>query len=276
MPTVTVNGVSLFYVEQGEGEPVLLVHGGLGDFRDWGGLLSACPARYRAIAYSRRNAYPNALMPEAVTSGFAEHANDLAELVAALGAAPAHVVADSYGAAVALVCALRRPEIVRTLVLDEPPIPSLLGKDPDDRSLAIDFTSFLRQRVLRAFGEGDPEQAVRSLVNRLEGSDGAWDRIPRPARDEILGNATSLYRELRAGFPELTREELHQLRVPVLLLRGDRGPDILHRCTQALADCIPRSRLMTLPGLTHGALPQSTGYARAVLEFLDEHQAHRS
>ena len=56
---VTINGVSLAYREVGTGEPLVLVHGGLGDLRSWAAQLEPLGARCRVIAYSRRYARPN-------------------------------------------------------------------------------------------------------------------------------------------------------------------------------------------------------------------------
>lgn len=58
--TIRVNDVELAYVEQGAGEPVVFVHGGLNDYRAWGAQLDPFGERYRAVAYSRRHHWPNA------------------------------------------------------------------------------------------------------------------------------------------------------------------------------------------------------------------------
>jgi pimeloyl-ACP methyl ester carboxylesterase len=59
MSTATVNGAGLAYVEQGQGEPVLFVHGGVGDYRAWDQQMSAFGAGYRVIALSCRGYWPN-------------------------------------------------------------------------------------------------------------------------------------------------------------------------------------------------------------------------
>jgi pimeloyl-ACP methyl ester carboxylesterase len=52
----SVDGAALAYREQGEGEPVVFVHGSSSDLRTWERQLPAIGASYRAIAYSRRHA----------------------------------------------------------------------------------------------------------------------------------------------------------------------------------------------------------------------------
>ena len=56
---VMVNGVELHYVEAGEGEPVILLHGGQGDYRAWQPQVVVLKPHYRVISYSRRYHYPN-------------------------------------------------------------------------------------------------------------------------------------------------------------------------------------------------------------------------
>ena len=59
MPTATVNDIQLAYVEQGRGQPVVFVHGGLGDYRHFAGQMAAFAERHRAIAVSCRGYWPN-------------------------------------------------------------------------------------------------------------------------------------------------------------------------------------------------------------------------
>ena len=52
--TARVNGTTLAYLERGEGDPVVFVHGTISDLRTWQQQLPAIGASYRAVAYSRR------------------------------------------------------------------------------------------------------------------------------------------------------------------------------------------------------------------------------
>jgi hypothetical protein len=86
---ISVNGTELAYVELGQGEPIVFVHGGLQDYRMWSEHLPQFAERYRTIAYSRRNNYPNDVSPDGMPDGAADaHGDDLAALVRALGLKP--------------------------------------------------------------------------------------------------------------------------------------------------------------------------------------------
>ncbi len=115
MSTATVNGVELAYVEQGQGEPVLFVHGGSGDYRAWDQQMDAFGADYRAIALSCRGSWPNAkLIPdESITLD--TFVADLAQFIRALDAGPVHLVGHSSpGGFGSLLLAARHPELLRT------------------------------------------------------------------------------------------------------------------------------------------------------------------
>ena len=56
---LVVGGVELHYIEQGQGEPLIMLHGGQGDYRAWSQHIEALSPRYRVISYSRRHHYPN-------------------------------------------------------------------------------------------------------------------------------------------------------------------------------------------------------------------------
>ncbi len=127
---MTVQGTELAWVEQGSGTPVVFVHGSGADLRTWGYQMGpVAQASFRAVAYSRRFHHPNAPPAEADAYRAALHAADLAAFIESLHAGAVHIVASSYGGVVALLAARDRPVLIRTLVLTEPAMLSLLPPD---------------------------------------------------------------------------------------------------------------------------------------------------
>ncbi|HET9446778.1 MAG TPA: alpha/beta fold hydrolase, partial [Steroidobacteraceae bacterium] len=108
---VSVDGAELHYIEQGKGEPLILLHGGQGDYRSWQPHIEALSPDHRVISYSRRYHYPNdnPLRPDHSALVDAE---DLAALVASLDLGSVHLVGTSYGALTALAFAIAHPERV--------------------------------------------------------------------------------------------------------------------------------------------------------------------
>ena len=86
--TADVNGAALAYREQGEGKPVVFVHGSADDLRSWAQQLPAIGASYRAIAYSRRYARPNEDIEPDADNQTLPHVDDLVSLPAGDGRRP--------------------------------------------------------------------------------------------------------------------------------------------------------------------------------------------
>ena len=267
LPVADVNGVRLHYEERGHGPVAVLVHGGLSDYTEWSDLVAHLSRFYRVVAYSRRNAYPNELRVDA-PAGVAEHVADLAALLEALHTAPAQVVGESYGAVIALECARSRPDLVRALVVDEPALPSVLTS-PEDRPLRASFETLLAD-VLAAVARHEPEVAVRTAIDYLEGAPGFYDGLPPGARESILRNVPAFQIEFSAGLPNVPASQFAGLRPPTLWMTSSNGSRSLARVTRLLA-AASGNRAVEIPGTSHGSIIFAPAYHAAVEAFLRGH-----
>ena len=123
MPHVEGAGVALHYLARGEGPVVVLVHGMASDARAWKpALAQLADAGLRAIALDRRG-YGDSGAPEPyAATTVQEQAEDVAALLSGLGAVPALLVGEGFGALVVLELLVRRPDLVRGAVLADPPL----------------------------------------------------------------------------------------------------------------------------------------------------------
>ena len=102
--SIFINGDSIHYIAIGKGDPIVLVHGSLGDYRTWEAQMDAFAKNHRVIAYSRRYAYPNKqVINDSADYTVTPHAKDLVEFIKALNLEPVHLVGHSYGAFTALL-----------------------------------------------------------------------------------------------------------------------------------------------------------------------------
>ena len=99
---IAINQTTLHYFECGKGEPLIFVHGGLGDLHTFQRQVQEFATSFRVIAYSRRFFPPNAPPRETDVNPLSNHVADLRALITQLKATPAHLVGNSYGAYVAL------------------------------------------------------------------------------------------------------------------------------------------------------------------------------
>lgn len=272
---VAVNGAELAYVEQGEGEPVVLVHGSVNDLRSWGAQQAALGERYRVIAVSRRYHWPNPQPGDDDRYAISEHVADLAALIDALGLAPAHLVGSSFGAMTVLALAAGRPDLARSLVLGEPPLLPWLRETQAGSALFDAFLSEAWEPAGEARERGDGEAMVRIFIDGVIGP-GTFERLPPPVRASMLDNAAEMAAELQtpleAYFPPLTCQDLRRVHVPVLLLDGEKSPRMFHAIQDAVAACLPDVGRATIPNASHGMhLANPDAYNATVRDFLDRH-----
>src|SRR5215211_2796444 len=107
MPELQVNGVRLYYEEHGQGPPILCVHGTGGSTLTWAAAVPELARLGRVILYDRRGCTRSQRPDPYDKTSVAEHTDDAAALLEALGAAPAAVIGRSYGGEVATDLALR-------------------------------------------------------------------------------------------------------------------------------------------------------------------------
>jgi non-heme chloroperoxidase len=123
------------------GQPIILIHGTLSDFREWQFQIDKFAQNYRVISYSRRYGYPNQWIGNGEDNTIPNNVADLVKLIIkSLNLGSVHVIGHSYGAFTALYLALEHPDLVKTLVLGEPPVLSILEGSPSYYSKDIENT----------------------------------------------------------------------------------------------------------------------------------------
>jgi pimeloyl-ACP methyl ester carboxylesterase len=272
---ITINGAELHYIEQGTGDPVVFVHGGLGDYRTWLPQMAPFARHYRAIAYSRRSHYPNAWASGYTRAPLWLHVADLAALIAQVAGGPVHLVANSYGGYISLFLALAHPALVRTLALGEPPVHPLQRRVPEGAALFDAFMTAAWQPARQAFAGGALEEGVRLFINGVVGPN-AYERLPPAARAGLLTNAPAMAVETLTDFadymPDLPCAEAATIAAPTLLLNGARSPRMYHIINGELARCLPHVEQVTIADAAHVLHAQNpAAHNAAVLAFLARH-----
>jgi len=273
-----VNGTRLAYRLSGDSgaTPVVLVHGTLEDLRSWSRQENAFAQVYRVLVYSRRYHRPNPPVNDNQVYSPKLHSEDLAALLLTLDIAPAHIVGSSYGAYVALQLARDHPQLVRSLVLAEPPIFSLLTSSESGDSARRAFYTRTLDPARAAFARGDSVGGLRLFYDGEAGRRGAFDRLPGAARAELLAHTFEMRHEMLAEraqyLPTIPCAELGRITTPVLLVRGERSSRTFQLITDELARCLQNDTTVTIPGAGH---PPNAGnpsyYNQVVARFIMTH-----
>jgi pimeloyl-ACP methyl ester carboxylesterase len=287
--TATVNGTTLAYREQGEGEPVVFVHGGLSDLRTWEQQLPAVGRSYRAISYSRRFARPNEDTDPGADDLMLLGSEDLAAFLREIDVAPAHLVGNSGGALISLLTAVRHPELVRTLVLEEPPVVSLFVKSVPPRPVdllrlfatrprtaiaIVKFGAGTMARVQKAFQRGEDDKAMRIFCHGVLEKE-PFERLPEARVEQMRDNLSELRAfVLGAGFPPLGDDDVRGIRAPVLLVTGELSPSMALRLTDRLEELLPIVERVEIPDASHLMHEENASAVNdAIVGFLGRHRA---
>jgi pimeloyl-ACP methyl ester carboxylesterase len=263
-----VDGVCLRYVDEGDGAPVICMHGAFADHRNWGPQRAVIARSHRYIAYSQRYFGPEPWADAGENYSQETHVRDFVEFVRALDIAPAHVIARSYGATVALVAAMRHPELVRALLVQEPQVRSLVT-DPGEQEILREEARGLA--AVRAAAEsGDEDGATRLFFDWVNGQPGAFDLLPLDAQRFHLANGRTIALHFASPrSPVLSCTDLEAFSVPLTVTRGEFTRPYMRICAEAVHRCVPGSRLVVIPNSRHAPSAQNpAAFNEVILRFL--------
>lgn len=263
-----VNGARLPYVEQGQGTPVVFVHGAVSDHRTWERQREAVSARFRSIAYTQRYFGTEQWDKAGPKFGVQTHADDLTAFIRGLNAGPVHLVAWSYGGHIVLSVALKNPELVKSAFVFEPAVPSYVA-DPAQLKALGDDAGAMFGPVAQAAQSGDNAAAVRRLIDGVGEREGYFAAQPAAAQAIQLDSASTMPLMMADTAPPISCAQLGQIKAPVAIVRGELVRPFFKEIADAAARCIPTGRHIVAPKAKHmwpGEDPQ--GFSNALMGFL--------
>jgi len=249
MPDSSINGVSLYWEVKGTGEPVILVHGSWGDHNNWAQVLPALSSSLRVVTYDRRGHSASERRPG--QGSVEEDVADLASLIEHAFGGPAHVVGNSFGAAISLRLAIQRPDLIRSVAAHEPPLFELL----EGRADVAPALRMVRERmaaVARLLEAGDMPAGAQLFVETIAFGPGAWAQVPQAVLDTFIYNAPTWLDELREPQAlDLDLERLSAFRGPALLSFGGASPPFFPMVVDLLAQALPHAKRHQYPNAGH-------------------------
>lgn len=255
------DGVRLHYIDEGAGEPVLLIHGfalDLGIAWVGPGIVSALTdAGYRVVAYDARGHGASDKPHDPAAYGTSD-LEDPIRLLDHLGIARAHVIGYSRGAHIAHLLRAAHPERLRSVVLGGFGAGAGPQAGPD---------SAMRATLADALAEEDYRPLVRAVATDASPQEvEAWQRR-LAARNDGRALAAAF---LAPSFPGFDAEELRTNRVPTLAVIGERDAfrDGVERMREGMSDL----EVLVLAGADHASALTDPGFVTALLGFLTKHR----
>jgi len=239
--SVDADGARIAYAIYGKGEPVVLLHGGLGNSGHFGFQLPALVDRFQVIAIDSRGQGRSTRTAATITYDLM--ATDVVAVLDHLHIARVAVVGWSDGGEVALKLGIKFPERVNRLFIFGANYDASGSKARGSR--AATFTAYL--------------QKCRADYQRLLRTTRGFDEL----------NAALL--PLWRAPSGITKDQLRAIQAPVAVTDGDHDEIILIEQIEEMARLIPRGKLVIFPDTSHFALWQDpAGFNQAMLDFLTE------
>ena len=174
-----------------------------------------------------------------------------------------------------MLTAAAHPELVRALVIGEPPIFPLLKKDPEGARLLRHFLDTAWLPSKKAFQAGDLERGVELFYEGITGP-GSFDKLSMSVRTGMLKNAPQMKTETITpnNLSHFGRREARKITMPCLLLNGEKSPRIFYRITDILEHWLTHAERKIIPAASHSMHSHNPrAYNETVLKFLLHHEA---
>lgn len=261
-----------FHRASGAGPAVVCLHANASSSSQWRGLMDSLAPSHRVLAPDLHGAGKGPAWPTDRPLALSDEIALLEPVFAAAGA-PFVLVGHSYGAAVALLSAVRQPERVRALMLYEPTLFALVDAAcprPND----ADGIRAVVELAHAAVVAGDRSAAAGHFIDFWMGA-GAWRATPEARREPIAAAMANVQGWGHALFGEPTPlSAFAALTMPVLLLTGRDSPASARAVARLLVQTLPRLETLAFDGVGHiGPVTHPAVVNAAITDFLRRHPA---
>lgn len=252
----------------GSGPAVVCLHCNASSSTQWRGLTERLAPRFQVVAPDGWDAGKSPPWPSDRVISLSDEVALLAPVLDRIDG-PMVLVGHSYGAAVALMAALARPQRVRALALYEPTLFAVL----DQASPPPNDADGIRAAVAAAaaaFDAGDADAGTRHFIDYWSG-EGSWAQTPAE-RKPAMAAAT---RHVRRWGHALTTEPtplaaFRALAMPVLYMTGSASTVAAHGVARELVAALPQVQALRFDGLGHmGPITHADTVNDAIQRFIE-------
>jgi pimeloyl-ACP methyl ester carboxylesterase len=262
-----INDARLEIRDRGTGEPVVFVHGAMGDECAAIVVEPALTNRYRVIDYHRRG-YGRSEIPERPVS-IAQQVADLHAILRHLGVTRAHLVGQSYGGVIILQMALDHPEMVQSLALLEPGLPAVLFQSPESNAVV--------EKAASLYAAGDKSGAMELFGQSVGGADfhAHFDRrLPPGYFERWVADADTVFQSDMPALPawQFTQAEAARITQPVLNVVGEHSAPYFREVFETVREWLPQAESYVVPDSAHCILQMNPpAIAERLTRFFARH-----
>ena len=245
-----VDGKHVACLEYGAGPTIVFLHAGASSGKQWAKTAALLEARYRILApdlwgFGETDAFPG---PAELTHD--HQARLVASVIEQRCNEPVHLVGHSYGGASAVRLMIGRPQLLRSCVLIEPVLMTLLKQGGDDEKHFDEYHA-MAQSFLDNAAAGRLDAAWACFLDYRNGP-GTWNGLGDAARARFRSGTEPIAAGFRTNLSNPTSiADIEALDLPTLVLRGENTTSPDRRVAEILRDHIPRCRYQIVPGAEH-------------------------
>ncbi len=242
MRTTDDSRVELFHREQGEGPPVILLHGSVSSGRQWTSLAGHLETRFRVFSPDLPGYGLAKETAVSTVDGLREHVRAVLALAETAGE-PVHLVGHSFGGAVALSVAAANPEAIASLSVIEPASFHLLREGGEAEKRLFARIRSVADTVAAGAAADDPQRALARFIDFWHGK-GAWDTTLLDDRERLIEGVGAILSDFKGLFGEIWNVDVcRTFNFPVLSVMGVDSVDVTQRLSEMVAEAAPRGQL---------------------------------
>lgn len=245
-----IGDTTLPYVSEGDGAPVVFVHGAISDLRAWDPYRQMISDDGRFVAYSQRYFGTGEWPDDGENFQRATHVNDLVAFVEGLEAEPVHLVTWSYSGEIGIHAMLERPDLFRSAVHYEPVLDRIAAAAPGGANATRDLFSHFGPAVAAAQEDRPEDAALRFIEAVFELPEGGAEGEAGEQMWRQNGRTVVPYLAMDAPAP-IDCEALGEITAPTLVVQGAESFTRFSIMAERIGSCVANGLVVTLPNANH-------------------------
>lgn len=264
------------YIDHGEGETVLFVHGSMSDYRTFGYYLAPISEDHRFVTYSRRYFGTQDWRDDGERFTTQQHVKDLIAFIEKLELGSVHAVSWSSSGGIVTHATLARPDLFKSAVYYEPVDFGIFRDKQVDNDKLSEWDSFWGP-VSDAENNNDLELASEYFMQIVfETGEGGFQTEREAIQEVVRQNARVL--PIENSEPDemrfnLTCELASQSNVPSVVVKGEHSHYFFTQQAELFSECLASAQLVTLPGVNHrGPVDAVKPMSKIILDLVGKHK----